>query len=282
MGVSNYNIAAAAFRPERAQDYELSILTGMDSFAYILRDRGENRLLAYRSYSFGREERADWAGAFGRLVDADPRLAAGGYGKTMLAWDTQVLTLVPESLYSPGNPAAYLEQLTVIGLDDEVRHEHFHELGAELIYAARRDHMLAVEGKVRALRTQHFAGGLLTAWALRSRRIGHQAISCSVRENRLFVAGHDHGQLLFFNTFYFDTTQDAVYYLLLAYHQCGLAPDRAPLYLSGEVTAHSELYAQFYRYVEDIRFSTYPTPPATPPELTGLPAHFYFDLLCLG
>ncbi|PPK88245.1 uncharacterized protein DUF3822 [Neolewinella xylanilytica] len=282
MGVSNYNITSAAFQRERAQDYELSILTGMDSFAYTLRDRTENRLLAYRSYSFGRDERADWSAAIVRLVEEDPRLNGLHHGKTLLAWDTPVLTLVPEALYSPGNPSAYLEQLTVIGLEDEVRHEHFHELGAELIYAARRDHILAAERELHSLRTQHVAGGLLTAWSLRSRRLAHQSVSCSVRENRLFIAGHDSGALIFYNTFRYDTSHDAVYYLLLAYQQCGLTPDRVPLYLSGEVTLNNELYNQFYRYVEDIRFSTYPTPPATPPELAGIPSHLYFDLLCLG
>ncbi|WP_116105880.1 DUF3822 family protein [Lewinella sp. IMCC34191] len=282
MGVSNYNITSAAFQPERASDYELSILTGMDSFAYILRDRTQNTLVAFRSYSFGREERADWAESLVSLIEADHRLQGLRHGKTLLAWDTPVLTLVPEQLYTPGNPSAYLEQLAVVGLDDEVRHEHFHELAAELIYSARREHILTAERALHSLRTQHFAGGLLTAWSLRSRRLQHQSVSCSVRENRLFIAGHDQGNLSFFNTFHYHTTQDAVYYLLLAYEQCGLAPDRTPLYLSGDVTLNNELYSQFYRYVEDIRFSAYPAPPSTPPELAGIPPHLYFDLLCLG
>ena len=282
MGVSNYDIASAAFAPDRTQDYELSILTGVDSFAYIIRDRTENRLLAYRSYSFGAEEKRDWPSAFGKLVAADDRLRDRHYGKSVLAWDTPVLTLVPAALYSNGNPAAYLDQLTVIGLDDEVRHEHFHELDGELIFCAKGDFIFAAETQLRTLRTQHVAGGLLTAWGMRARRLGHLSISCSVRENRLFIAGHRKGALEFYNTFHFDSAQDGVYFLLLAYEQCGFTPDRVPLYLSGDVTATGELYNQFYRYVEDIRFSVYPAPPAAPPELAGLPPHLYFDLLCLG
>ncbi|WP_157974481.1 DUF3822 family protein [Lewinella sp. IMCC34183] len=282
MGVSNYDIASAAFRPDRTEDYELSILTGVDSFAYIIRDRTANRLLAYRSYSFGREERADWPAALAAVVANDERLSGLRYGKAVLAWDTPVLTLVPAALYRSGNPFAYLESLTVVGLEDEVRHEHYHELGAELIFSARRDHLRTAEEQLGALRTQHVAGGLLTAWSLRSRRLGHASVSCSVRENRLFVAGHRKGALAYFNTFHFGSSQDGVYYLLLAFEQCGFAPDRVPLYLSGDVTASGELYQQFYRYVEDLRFSDYPTPPAAPPELAGLPGHLYFDLLCLG
>ncbi|MEL7162847.1 MAG: DUF3822 family protein, partial [Bacteroidota bacterium] len=108
------------------------------------------------------------------------------------------------------------------------------------------------------------------------------AVTAAVRGSKLFVAAHQNGNLQFFNTFTFTGSQDALYFLLLAYQQCGWTPNRVPLYLCGEITDHSELYRQFYRYVEDIRFCQYGAPPATPPELAGLEPHLYFELLCLG
>ena len=281
MGISNYDITATSLHPGRTQDYELSILTGVDSFAYIIRDRTANRLLAYRSYDFDGEEKADWPAALARLVTADERLHPSTFGKTVVAWDTPVMALVPRPLFSADHPAAYLEQLTVVGLDDEVRHESLQELGSELVFSARRAELDALRDHFDVSRPQHFAGGLLTAWATRSRRLGQSSISCAVRGPRMFVAGHRNGALEYFNCFSHTNAQDSVYYLLLAYEQCGFSPARIPLYLSGELVTTGEVYNQFYRYVEDIRFSTYATPPATPPEFEGLPAHLYFDLLCL-
>ncbi len=281
MGVSNYDITAAALHLEQPQDYELSILTGVDSFAYIIRDRTANRLLAYRSYAFDAAQRADWPATLGQLVAADERLRTADFGRTVVAWDTPTMVLVPRPLFTEGHPATYLEQLTVIGLDDEVRHERLQEIGSELIFAARRAHLDAVEEHFGGGRPQHFTGGLLTAWAARSRRLGQSSVSCAVRGPRLFVAGHRNGILEYYNAFSFASPQDAVYYLLLAYEQCGFSPARVPLYLCGEVTAAGEVYHQFYQYVEDLRFSVYATPPAAPPEFDGLPPHLYFDLLCL-
>ncbi|MFT5999614.1 MAG: hypothetical protein ACI81P_002072 [Neolewinella sp.] len=282
MAVSNYDITAAAFRPESAHDYELSILTGMDSFAYIIRDRTRNELVAYRSQTITAEEQTDWSATLDRLVRADDKLRSLAYGNCIMGWESERLTLVPEALYDAGNPRIYLEQLTLIGLDDAVRAERYQELGGELLFAAPSVRLEAAERRLRTLRTHHIAGGLLSAWAARSRRLGHQAISCAVRGSRLFVAAHRNGHLLFFNTFSYASSHDALYYLLLAYQQCGWTPNRVPLYLCGEITEHSDLYRQFYRYVEDIRFCQYPTPPSSPPELAGLPAHLYFELLCLG
>ncbi|MBB4079848.1 hypothetical protein GGR28_002475 [Lewinella aquimaris] len=254
----------------------------MDSFAYIIRDRNENRLVAYRSYAFSNEERKDWSAAFGRLVAADAKLNGTRYGKLTLAWDTPVLNLVPGPLFDEESTRSYLEQLTLVGLEDEVRHEHLHELDAEIIYSARRDHLATAERTLGTDGSQHYAGSLLTAWAARSRRLNHQAISCAVRGQRMFVAGHRNGNLEYYNTFVYGSAQDGIYYMLLAYEQCDFAPDRIPLYLCGELTTEGELYGQFYQYIEDIRFSEYGVPPAAPAELIHLPAHLYFDLLCLG
>ncbi len=281
MGVSNYDITAAALRLEQPQDYELSILTGVDSFAYTIRDRTANRLLAYRSYDFDGAEKADWPGAVAQLVAADERLRTPGFGRTVVAWDTPTMVLVPQPLFTEAHPAAYLEHLTVVGLDDEVRHEGLQEIGSELVFAARRSHLDTVQERFGGGRPQHIAAGLLTAWAARSRRLGQSSVSCAVRGPRMFVAGHRNGTLEYYNCFSYASPQDAVYYLLLAYEHCGFSPARVPLYLCGEVTATGEVYHQFYQYVKDLRFSVYATPPAAPPEFDGLPAHLYFDLLCL-
>ena len=254
----------------------------MDSFAYIVRDRQLNQLLAYRSYTLTPAEVADWERTLDQLVRNDDRLRSLGYGSVLLGWESERFTVVPRALFDEATPALYLEQLTTIGLDDVVRSEYFHELEAQVIFAAVNDRLATTERRLRPLRTHHFASGLLVAWAARSRRLVHQAVSCALRGQKLLVAAHQNGQLLFFNTFTYTNSQDALYYLMLAYDQCGWTPDRVPLYLCGEITEHSKLRQDIYRYVEDIRFCQYPTPPSTPPEMASLPNHLFFELLCLG
>ncbi|WP_420459339.1 DUF3822 family protein [Neolewinella sp.] len=281
MGVAAYDITAPAFRADATADYELSILTGVDSFAYIIRDQLTNQLLAYRQAELQPVAAVDWPARLADLVAGDLRLHDLSYGSVRLAWDTPTFTLVPAEFFDAGQARTYLEQLTVVGLEDEVRHEAYQVLGGHLVYGARRDDLAAATTTLAVRRIQHYAGGLLTAWAARSQRLQHEAISCSVRGNRLLLAGHRNGRLVYYNSFHWDSSQDAVYYLLLAYTQSGLLPSRSALYLSG-ITTTDELYYQFYRYVEDIRFSTYPVPPALSPLLEDLPPQQYFDLLCLG
>lgn len=283
MAVNNYDITAAAYQPGKARDYELSILTGMDSFAYVIRDRKDNVLLAYRSYTLesGGNE-ADWERGVEQLIRADDKLRSVRYGSCVLGWESRQHTLVPAALYDSAAPRLYLEQLTTVGLEDAVRTTYYQELGGYLVWSAPAGRLESVERRLAPLRTHHVVGGLLVAWAARSRRLNHQSVSCAVRGGKLVLAAHERGKLLFFNTFPYASDQDALYYLLLAYEQCGWRPAVVPLYLCGEITRHGKLRHDFARYVEDIRYSNYPTPPATPPELISLPEHVYFELLCLG
>ena len=282
MGITRYDITSAAFQPERAPDYELSILAGMDSFAYAIRDRTTNTLLAYRSTDLDPIELDNWSATLDKLVRDDLKLRTPRYGSRLLAFDSPRATLVPRELYREEQRRAYLEQLTALGLEDEVRAESFHELDAALVFAAPADRLAATERRLMPRRTHHPAGGVLVAWGKRSERLQHVAVSAAIRGRRIMLAAHRAGRLLFFNSFQFVSAEEAVYYVLLAYREAGVAPTRAALYLCGEVTEHSELYRHFYTYVEDVRFCQSVTPPAAAPELAQVPGHVFFELLCLG
>ena len=96
------------------------------------------------------------------------------------------------------------------------------------------------------------------------------------------MAAHRSGTLQYFNTFEYDTPEDVLYYALLAYDQAGLLPNRTSLYLCGEVNRPGAVFDLLYTYVQDIHFCKYGAPPSLPADVENLPAHLYFDLLCLG
>lgn len=255
----------------------------MDSFAYVVRDRAQNRLLAYRSVRLPISgDRQDFAATLDDIILQDDLLRSLRYGSVVLGWETGRASLVPRELYDAEHRRDYLEQLTLIGLDDTVQEEWYNDLDAHLLYAANSDQLETVRRALNVMRTQHFGGGLLTAWGMRSRRLGEVAVSAAVRGGRIFVAAHRSGMLQFFNTFDVNTKDDALYFVLLAYEHCGMIPSRVPLYLCGEITEAGDIYKLLYTYVAEIRFCRYGAPPALPPEFVSLPPHVYFDLLCLG
>ena len=265
-----------------ARQYELSILTGVDSFAYTIRDRARNKLLAYHASELSAAERASLPEAFLARLQGDDLLNRVNYGSTVLGWQTDRAALVPREIYEEDHRRDYLEQLSLISHSDAVHAEWHNDLDAHLLYVGSGEDQAAVSNTLQATRTQHVAGGLLNAWALRSRRLAEASVSVSLRNGHLIVAAHRNGSLQFFNTFYFSGAQDVLYYVLLAYEHCGLLPARAPLYINGDIVAESELYQLLYTYVGDIHFSRYGAPPTPAIDLEPLPTHLYYDLLCLN
>ncbi|MEM9835578.1 MAG: DUF3822 family protein [Bacteroidota bacterium] len=280
MGVGKYDIKEIAFDRTKAAQYELSILLGMDSFTYVVKEMRTHQLLVFRALSMTALNLNDWVPQFQRTVQNDELLRPNHIRKIYLSYHTERVTLVPERLFTPGKEMDYLGALADIDLTDACLSEAIPNLEAQLVYAIGEERLEATTRRFSPIRTRHVAAGLLKMWTKQSAQLGHRAIYCCLRDKKLVFAGISSEKIQFFNTFSYETAQDALYYVHLTYQQCGWSPTRIPLYLCGEVVTDSEVYRQLYRFVEDIRFLTFAGPLVIGPQLKTLPQHIYYDLLC--
>lgn len=281
MGVKKYDIKEAAFDPTNASNYELSILLGVGSFTYVIREERTKDLMVYRSLALEGGPLVNWSKKMHRTTQEDEVLRPSLIRKTYVGWITPRVTLVPTRLFQDGQEAAYMSALTTIGLDDHCRSDAMPALGTQLVYAIGQERVDSVTRRFAPLRARHYAAHLLKAWQDQSRRIGHRAVYASLRDGQITLATLDAGKLLMFNVFAYQTAQDALYYVTLCFQQSGWGLDRVPLYLCGEILSQSEVYRQLYRFIEDIRFlSTDNLPGIAGPILSAYPGHLYYDLLC--
>ncbi|PHI19227.1 hypothetical protein CEQ90_14290 [Lewinellaceae bacterium SD302] len=281
MGVEKYDIKELEFDRSNSEQYELSILLGMGSFTYIVREKRSLRLLVYRSLSLQVSNIGEWNQRMQKVVQEDEVLRPSLIKNVQVGWITHRATLVPGRLYQEGRAAEYLGQLTTIGLQDRCFNTALPAMGAQLVYAVGQDRVDGVTRRFAPVSSQHYAKGLLQNWQEQNRGVGHRAIYAGIRDGQMVLAGIDAGKVIFFNVFAFSTAQDALYYVSLAFQQCGWGLDRVPLYLCGEIVVQSEVYRQLYRFVEDIRFIGADLSKGIPGVLLSqLPPHLYHDLIC--
>lgn len=280
MGVVKYDIKETTFDRTNSDQYELSILLGMDSFTYVVKEQRTNNLVAFRSLKMKDAALIDWVAQFQRCVQDDELLRLNLIKKIYLSYITQRVTLVPSRLFALGKETEYLGSLSEISLDDTCHSNTVTELAVQLVYALGEERLEATTRRFSPLRTSHVASGLLSHWARQSIKYGHRAVYCSFRDNQLTIAGLNGGKLLFFNVFGFSTAADVLYFINLTYQQCGWSMARIPLYLCGEVIAESEVYRLLYRYAEDIRFLAFDGPAEIGEQFQTIPQHLYYDLLC--
>jgi hypothetical protein len=281
LGVAKYDIKEADFQRTDSEKYELSILLGMGSFAYIVKETRTNRILVFRSLSLNVSKADEWSERMRKIVQEDEVLRPSLIKHISVGWITPRVSLLPIRLFDAGREKDYLSQLSSLGLDDLAYSTALPALGVQLMYAIGRERQDSVTRRFAPLKTAHYGSGLLSKWQEANRLIGHRAVYASIRDGQLVLAAMDAGKLLFFNIFQFTTAQDALYYTSLAYQQCGWGLDRVPLYLCGEVLTKSEVYRQLYRFIEDIRFlEDDGANGVSGPLLKQYPSHLYYDLLC--
>ncbi|WP_235318210.1 DUF3822 family protein [Polaribacter sp. Hel1_85] len=61
-------------------------------------------------------------------------------------------------------------------------------------------------------------------------------------------------QLEFSNTFYFETKEDFIYYILFTFEQLKLDVEKVKLYFTGDIELESEIYNITYQYIRNIYF----------------------------
>lgn len=281
MGVSKYDIVATNFDRNKADQYELSILLGMDSFNYVLLAPDTRQLMAFKSVQLQPSNFTDWVPFFFRSIQTDDFLRAGLTKVVFLGIQTERLCLIPQRLFTKGEESSYLSRLTDISLDDRCKSDAVPSAAIQLIYAIGEERLEAMNRRLSPRRIRHSATALLEQWLKQSQALGHKAVYACLRDHTIYLAALDKGQLLFFNVFKFQAAVEVVYYVHLAYQQCGWSATHMPLYLCGEVLQNSDIYQQLYRFVEDIRFLE---PPATlakiEDNMLSLPSHLYYDVLC--
>ncbi|MEL6274333.1 MAG: DUF3822 family protein [Bacteroidota bacterium] len=280
MGVTNYHIKETDFDQVVSEKHELSILLGVGSFTYVLREKSNHQVVAFRSQSMLSDSPEDWVQSLEKTIQNDTLLRSGELKTVYLSFLTDRATLVPSRFFENGKEADYLSHLTPIGLSDRCRSEAVPVLGTHLVYAIGEDKVAITAQRFAPVLSRHLASGLLAHWVARSVRLGQRAVFCCIRDQQLIVCVLDRAKPLFFNVFKFGSPQDALYFVALAYQQVGWSTSRIPLYLCGDILPTSEVYRQFYRFIEDIRFLNYDGPFEVGPQLSALPAHLYYDLLC--
>lgn len=271
MGVVRYDITADAFDVSATSRCELSILTGVDSSAYLITDPA-HQALAVRALTHNPQEQW-WVEEERVLRD---------YHKVRLAWRGHRFTIVPARLYNGDARQALLMNLTALSDQDTVLADPLPELDAFVVYALDQTQLTLWRRTFVGARFYHIATPLLQSLAALARKQGRPQVYAYFHDGWMTSIGLERDQLRFCNTFRCPDAKDYLYYLLLTYEQCGWKPDQVPLHLLGEVMRDAAVYKLLYRYVRDIQFLSTPEGVTFTGAMSEHPSHLFFDLASLS
>jgi hypothetical protein len=246
-----------AFDPTRLGAYHLDILLTEGHCRFAVRETARQKVVVLEDWTL-----AD-ATVLPALAASHDLLGQAGWAGVRLALGGGAFTLLPATLFRPGDEAAYLglhyalsgtERALAYALPPgSPAHEVINIFAAE---AAVAEWLHATHGPGARLlhHTSALVAGLLhqRGPAAPTRQL---YLHLSGPELTLVVLGT---QLEFCNVFAISTPEDAVYYTILAMQELGLSPDQDIVTIWGDLTSESAIFTLLRTYVRHLRFGGRP------------------------
>jgi hypothetical protein len=269
----NFDITEYNFSKKDTDQYELSILHGVDSFAYIIKDAGAN-VLVLREYFWpeGKQSSPVWAG--------DDKLQLH-YKRVKIAFAKGRFCMVPQRLYQESEKATYLGHLSPLKDSNNIFSDNVSQHQAELIYEVDSPALESIERHFPQSGKRNLHTVLLEAMRAHAGSQTSYHLAAHIGQKQVMVYAFDRMNLMFANAFPYRSAQDCLYYILLVFDQLGLKPELHPLSIAGRILEDSDIYRLLMRYVRNVSFLP-GLPVKLGPQLQRQPAHFFYDLYALG
>jgi hypothetical protein len=193
---------------------------------------------------------------------------------------TNTYTLVPGALFDAEHAASLHALNHPLEDSDELGWERIDAQDSYFIFTWPKAWKVVLESQFQQVKIHHYAP--LMAKGLLPNSLGKTAVYVHVQDFREDIVVIADGKFLLFNSFNFQSSEDFVYYILLAYDRLSLNRETIPLKLLGEVEVGSALFDSCYKYIRDVDFlerNSHSAIPKPEGETDRLAPHFYFNLL---
>jgi len=236
-------------------NYHLSLQLSIDGFCFALFHIDEKRYIGigeYQAYSNQSMEPS----MIKNILQSE-RWLKGNFKSVSCAFYSQKSTLMPSPLFDEQEIRTYLSLHTDLVPEDEL-------YSNALIHAPIRN-CFAIPKSWRELIIEHFPnakilhiGTTLIESAIQRKTNGIELLLHfqGVQFNCVVTNNHN---LLFHNSFNYQTSEDVIYYLLYIMEQLGLDPNSIRIYLSGSIINDSAIYKLLYKYILNIEFIDLPS-----------------------
>ncbi len=258
-------------------DAQLLIEISGQSVNYILHTAGAKQLLLLRQYRIYTTSERSASDLLEEIISGDPVLRQFANQATIV-YNFPVSNLFPEKLHHPSLNAPILRLLYGDRENDLLFVEPVKDLQMLNVYGAPRDIHLLCKERFEGSRCWHFYTILLLWSAQDPMKKGN--FTRVVFYNDKFVAAFFRDtQLQLIQTFFYQTPEDAAYYLLLICRQFGIPPTEMVLYLSGLIDGQSALYTELLKYFSEVHCENYPDGYDADGLLADYPSHYFSPLL---
>ncbi|MEM6321129.1 MAG: DUF3822 family protein [Bacteroidota bacterium] len=285
MGKISTSVVKTSFSIDKIANYKLSILCGIDSLSYCIRDQSNTVLILKQFDLFtdiSGENEARFLDKLGEVWTKESMLALP-FPDVHIAFVHPHFTLVPNKLYQSDKKAVYLDAVRdKPSIPYSFYSNSLPSIAATLVFNVPQFAIDFFESKYKHPHYYNSVNSLVNKIAHKRKNQTDKQVWLNIYPSRLQIALFEGPILLFANQFEFQSENDFLYYVLLVYNQFKLAVEKTPLLISGQLVKQSAIYKKLYRYIRNLSFVSVSDTYQLTTHLTEKPPYFFFDLLSVG
>lgn len=273
-----------SFSVDQLSNYALFLQVSSVLFRVCVTDTERNRCLLLEDYRFDTPLKStdQLIQQLELIVDDHHLLKAGFWKSVKLAVRNSHFSLIPNSLFDKNFLKEYLALNCSLsnGIPDHFYYYTQRGTDAVNIFAADRKLVdwFARLYPARQIQVIHFTSPLIEGVMHERKQSEMREVFLEVEQNHLTILVKNQKVLEFCNTFYFETPEDFLYFVLFVYDQLGLNQYDTPVTLWGDIAPDSPVLQKLKSYIKIVHFGDKPASMKFGYFFDELQEHSYYDV----
>jgi len=271
-----------ALEPQDSKYYRLSIQLSPDGFSFCIYDNKRSKYSGIESCTLQDVPNAlALNNALSNFI-ASHQWLNRPFEQTLIIIESPVNTLIPNPLFDARHPEEYLNFNHPHQSDNIVKHDYLPLLDAENIWAVPESLINMLTTTFPAASVFHHTSSLIESLLLQNKnRDAEETVFVNIRNSWFDIIVLKGNNLLYSNSFKYQSKEDFIYFLIYVLEQLNLNPEKIDVTLLGEILKLSSIYEMTYKYVRNIRFGKRNNAYQFSYVFDDMPEHFYFNLIHL-
>jgi Protein of unknown function (DUF3822) len=259
--------------PFIASQSHLFVFAGWHNLAFAILNTSTNIFSGVIVYHFTSDiSDEEIYNIFKKIVETE-NILKEQYAKTDIIWQTEKSIITPEAFFNPDENTATLN--LIFGDAGNYSDKY------ELILKEQAYNVYRADAGIEKLITDLFPAAVQSHQASLITNIAaekNNLFYCYFSSGSITVMLRKENKLQVTQTFYYNTPEDAVYYILNTCQQFNVNPANTCITVSGMIDEASNLYKQLYKYFSVINFSQLPDVFNYTDEIKAYPPHYFSHL----
>ena len=259
----NKKIKDDSFNVDHIADYCLFIQVNYNLFRICVTDTLRNRCLLLEDYKLSGinfpEELAEQL----ELIYDDHHILKAGYWKSIkIAIKSNNFSLIPNSLFDKNYLKEYLALNCTLHAEPQDSYYYYSQKSTDAVNIFSADKKIinwfSKMYPAKNIQLIHHTSPLIEGIMLSGAAAQDKEMFLQVEQNHLTILVKNNKTLEFCNTFYFQTAEDFIYYVMFVFDQLQLDQENTSVTVWGEITPDSLVYNKLMKYIRKVSLGAKP------------------------